>query len=44
VAAVAHTGGAALLAVVLASLLARAHLRGGNAPRRAASAAQPLGA
>jgi cytochrome c oxidase assembly protein subunit 15 len=44
VAAVAHTGGAALLTVVLASLLARAHLRGGNAPRRAATATQPIGA
>jgi heme a synthase len=43
-AAVAHTGGAAVLTVVLASLLARAHLRGANVPRRAASAAQPIGA
>ena len=35
VAAVAHTGGAALLAVVLASLLSRAHLRAASAAPRA---------
>jgi cytochrome c oxidase assembly protein subunit 15 len=41
-AAVAHTGGAALLAVLLASLLARAHLQRTAVPRRAPAAAQPL--
>ena len=43
-AAVAHTGGAALLAVVLASLLARAHLHGAAVPRRGVARAQAQGA
>ena len=42
VAAVAHTGGAAMLTMLLASLLARAHLQRAAAPQRAARAAQPL--
>ena len=43
VAAVAHTGGAALLTIVLASLLARAHLRGGALAQQAARRVRPLG-
>jgi cytochrome c oxidase assembly protein subunit 15 len=43
VAAVSHTGGAALLAVLLASLLARAHWREAARPQRATQAARPIG-
>jgi len=43
-AAVSHTGGAALLAVLLASLLARAHWGAAAAPRRAMQRGRPGGA
>ena len=43
VAAVSHTGGAAALAVLLASLLARSHLHIGATPRRAAPLGRVLG-
>jgi cytochrome c oxidase assembly protein subunit 15 len=43
IAAVAHTGGAALLTIVLASLLVRAHHRADLLPRHAAAPARPLG-
>jgi len=42
VAAVSHTGGAALLAIVLASLLARSHLHAVVAARRPAPLGRPL--
>ena len=42
-AAVAHTGGAALLAVLLASLLARSHQPARAGARRSVQAARPLG-
>jgi cytochrome c oxidase assembly protein subunit 15 len=43
VAAVSHTGGAALLVVLLASLLARAHRRDAATLQRAAQTARPIG-
>jgi heme a synthase len=43
VAAVSHTGGAALLVVLLASLLARAHWRDAPRPQRATRTARPVG-
>ena len=43
VAAVAHTGGAALLSIVLASLLARAHLAGSPRPQRTTQTVRRLG-
>ena len=43
VAAVAHTGGAALLSIVLASLLARAHLAGYPRPQRTTQTVRRLG-
>ncbi len=42
VAAVSHTGGAALLAVLLATLLARCHLQPSAAPRRSTPLGRPL--
>lgn len=42
-AAVAHTGGAAVLATLLAALLARVHLRAGGAVQPAPRALRPLG-
>jgi cytochrome c oxidase assembly protein subunit 15 len=43
VAAVSHTGGAALLVVLLASLLARAHWRDAARPQLATQTARPIG-
>jgi heme a synthase len=43
VAAVSHTGGAALLAVLLASLLARAYRRDAATLQRATQTARPIG-